>query len=210
MEKWASFSKESSAVFTSALPGDEILQKISRNARILDVGCGYGRCLRYLAKKGFSFLSGTDISSDLIAEAKKNVPAADLEVADVEGDFMENREFEFIIIMGVIEYLLNDDAQKVFFKKISDKLSPDGHIYLSTFVIDNEVYLKQYLCGFLRTFHWGRFINKKGYECHHQDINKIAETIRSEFNIIFETREKIRTWTGKPSNGYMVFAQKKA
>lgn len=61
--------------------------------------------------------------------------------------------------MGVIEYILSDREQNVFFDKISKNLSENGHVLLETFIIDFKSNWKQYLSGFIKTLHFGRFEN---------------------------------------------------
>uniref|UniRef100_A0A914VP88 Protein-lysine N-methyltransferase n=1 Tax=Plectus sambesii TaxID=2011161 RepID=A0A914VP88_9BILA len=64
---------------------------VSKEARILDVGCGNGSLLRRLRVKGYSCLKGIDYSSDAIvlAEKSSNVdidsscPKIEFEVADM-------------------------------------------------------------------------------------------------------------------------------
>ncbi|MGW5655406.1 class I SAM-dependent methyltransferase [Streptomyces humi] len=50
------------------------LTGLSRTARILDYGCGYGRVMTQLSDRGFSDVSGTDPSPTLIARARRLRP----------------------------------------------------------------------------------------------------------------------------------------
>jgi SAM-dependent methyltransferase len=53
-------------------------RKLLPKGRIIEIGCGGGRDAKRLVEAGYDYL-GTDISSGLLAEAKKNCPAAEFE-----------------------------------------------------------------------------------------------------------------------------------
>ena len=52
---------------------------------ILDVGCGTGIFLFYLASKGFSYLEGQELDADIFAVAKKNAGTFRTKVPDYAG-----------------------------------------------------------------------------------------------------------------------------
>jgi ubiquinone/menaquinone biosynthesis C-methylase UbiE len=58
---------------------------LAKGARILDVGCGTGRHSIELAKRGFS-VTGLDLSTGMLAVAKRKADAAGVSVAWVNGD----------------------------------------------------------------------------------------------------------------------------
>lgn len=122
--------------FTAPLPKKSDLDLISQpDSKILDMGCGYGRALRYLKENGYRNLTGIDISEDLILKAKKQCPEARYFVEDFE-KIKLNEKFDTIFLMAAIEYILTDDGQKKFLKKISACLNENGGIFLETFTFD--------------------------------------------------------------------------
>lgn len=85
---------------------------------ILDIGCGNGAFLKYLANST-SELSLTGI--DLSDEAKSNS-----KIAFVQGDFLKynfQEKFDFIVTLAVIEHL---DNVLSFTKRIHDLLNENG------------------------------------------------------------------------------------
>lgn len=78
----------------------EFLKKFikSYNSSVLDLGCGWGRHLKALAKIGYKNLTGVDSSEKLIGKAKvmlKDYPFVKLIKSDFV-DFRSNKKYEFI------------------------------------------------------------------------------------------------------------------
>ncbi len=59
-----------------------IRDRVVLNARVLDLGCGYGRITSQLLSAGYENLRGYDISVKMIERAKTRYPQLDLKVAD--------------------------------------------------------------------------------------------------------------------------------
>lgn len=208
MEEWTIYNADNELSFTTPLPDDKILRHISKGARILDIACGYGRVLKYLREKSYVNLIGNDISRTLIAKAQQSIPDADFFVGDMT-KFSTDEKFDLVLLMGAIEYILEDKGQKEFITLIGELLNKDSYLYLDSFVLDNIALLRQYMRGFLTHLHWGRFINSRGYDCHHSSIARLQSLVLEEFEIVVETRRKIRTWSGKLVNSYSLLARKK-
>jgi len=85
-----------------------------KNVKILDIGCGSGQLLLYLANKGIilpDHLYGVDLSAKAISKIKNynKIPAENLKVLDIEKEklpFPPNY-FDIIIMAEVIEHLEN-------------------------------------------------------------------------------------------------------
>lgn len=94
--------------------------------KILDVGCGNGRALVQAYKRGAEHLAGLDISKKMIAEAKKNIPEADLK----NGSAINMRSWKddtFSHVMSV-EALYYVDEPMDAIKEIRRVLKPDGMV----------------------------------------------------------------------------------
>lgn len=96
--------------------------KISReerkNIKILEVGCGQGANLWFLAKEGFD-VYGIDISPSAIKKAKKYLSEAynvkaDLKVADAREFPYENEFFDIVIDCATVQHLPFKDHKKVY------------------------------------------------------------------------------------------------
>jgi SAM-dependent methyltransferase len=76
---------------------------------VLDAGCGSGDNLAALASLNRYQLSGTDISSEALAIARRRVPSAQLTNLDLERDALTD-QFDLVLSIQVIEHLLDDIA----------------------------------------------------------------------------------------------------
>jgi SAM-dependent methyltransferase len=76
---------------------------------VLDAGCGSGDNLAALAALDRYQLTGTDISSEALAIAKRRVPSAQLATLDLERGALTD-QFDLVVSIQVIEHLVDDVA----------------------------------------------------------------------------------------------------
>jgi 2-polyprenyl-3-methyl-5-hydroxy-6-metoxy-1,4-benzoquinol methylase len=102
----------------------------NKDAAILDVACGYGRLLRFFAKRGYSRVTGIDISPEQVALAKQIHP----DVVHTEAlEFLQARPagFDLITAFDLIEHLHKDEAIR-FLDACHNALRPGGRLVLQT------------------------------------------------------------------------------
>jgi cyclopropane fatty-acyl-phospholipid synthase-like methyltransferase len=101
--------------------------------RAIDLGCGAGNYVIYLASKGFD-VTGVDFSPTAINLAKKNAKSKGVDcsfiVADVTNDFPGfNQGFDFAYDWGLLHHVF-PEYRKTYVKNIYNLLNPKGK-YLS-------------------------------------------------------------------------------
>lgn len=106
-------------------PNDDIVaftfRNFSRDGKILDLGCGAGRHLKFLAENGYKAY-GCDYSSNGIEASKYLLDtyalSAELEVASVDNLPYEDNFFDGIISCGVLYYnpkdIIEKSAQEIY------------------------------------------------------------------------------------------------
>lgn len=77
---------------------------MTKNFRILDIGCAAGGFLNFLFNKGFSSLSGIDVAPNFIDEAKKHSRHI-FKVSSAENIPFENSAFDIVYADQVLEHL---------------------------------------------------------------------------------------------------------
>ncbi len=111
---------------------DEQTANLSKDSRILDIGCGTGDLLSKLQKKGFVNLVGIEPAANMRTIAQNNLG----EEVVVDGSAVmlpfEDNSFDFITAIEVLRYLAPEDNLQAF-KEIYRVLKPGG-MFLGTFV----------------------------------------------------------------------------
>ena len=99
---------------------------LSKQAPILEIGCGEGRDARAVLDEGYNLLA-TDISPEAISYCKGRYPqhSERFEVLDcLKGDY--SGVFDMIYAVAVIHMLVEDEDRKNFYSFIRGHLSKDG------------------------------------------------------------------------------------
>ncbi len=108
--------------------------------RVLDIGCGSGRHLTMLAKRGYQ-VSGVDVHPEMVAyvdaEAKKarlniSVSVGDLRCLDVRGTY--DAAFCF---MDTFRFLLTNEEIVAHLRTVANLLVPGG-VYLTDFWVPSQ------------------------------------------------------------------------
>jgi len=96
-------------------------------ALALDVGCGTGYHLRWLAERGFDTV-GLDASAEMLAHARRTAPRAKVLCGDVDALPFSNGSFDLVFCIEVIRYLR--DASTCL-SEIARVLRPGGACVLT-------------------------------------------------------------------------------
>lgn len=99
-----------------------------RGRKVLDVGCASGNHSAILGKKG-AIITGVDISEEMIALARRNVPQGSFHVADMKQLPFKDGSFDVVFYGLCLHY--EKDLGKVF-KEANRVLKKNGRLVLST------------------------------------------------------------------------------
>lgn len=85
----------------------------SRNARIVDVGCGNGSLVWYLQQAGYTAVEGVDVSAEQIA-AGQALGLATIQQADLRS-FLAGKagQFDLLIMRDVLEHFAKDEILEI-------------------------------------------------------------------------------------------------
>jgi len=103
------------------------------DGRMLDLGCGDGRLLHFLVRRGYSKLVGVDGSPGQLESARTNIgKGVELVKADVLG-YLEGEIacFDAIFMYDIIEHLPLDDAL-LLLRRARSHLSENGQVFVRT------------------------------------------------------------------------------
>lgn len=77
-----------------------------KHARILEIGCGYGRNIRALQKLGYCDVRGIDISGEQVEYATRILGLSNVIVEDAVDSLADTKEtYDVILLLDVLEHL---------------------------------------------------------------------------------------------------------
>ena len=131
-----------------------ITERLATNSKVLDVGCGAGiPVARHLAET-FSLI-GIDISSNMIALAKKNVPTAKFVIADVMETEFPAGSFDAIVSFYAIFHIPRQEHLNLF-RRFAQWLRPGGLLLFTIAKQDDGLgYTEDDFFG--ETMYWSNF-----------------------------------------------------
>jgi SAM-dependent methyltransferase len=100
---------------------------LPRNARIVDVGCGSGALLSRLVSRGYTNLTGVDITIGSLALATNQASAARLSLHDIEAGPLTER-YDAVLMTTVIEFLADPGRA---LSNVRTSLADDGVLFLT-------------------------------------------------------------------------------
>lgn len=114
---------------------------------VLDLGCGNGRNLIYLARNYGAKGYGYDISSEAINQAKQNSKDLPLsyEARSIAGTIPLEDQSQDLVLDMMTSHFLNHEERTNLSKEIARVLKPGGWLYFKTFLRDEDVHAKRLL-----------------------------------------------------------------
>ena len=96
--------------------------KKDRPKSILEVGCGFGRNIKFLIQNGLSpsLIVGIDISSNMIRLAREYVGNKEVKffISDLDG-FKPKKKFDLVFTHGVLMHIPEDQINRAIDKTVS-------------------------------------------------------------------------------------------
>ncbi len=123
--------------FTHPLDLELFESLVPRAARVLDVGCGYGRLTSELARRGYRRVVGVDASPEMIRRGRALHPGADLRT--VGGGVLPFWEgaFDAALVFSVLTCLPSDADLAGLLEEVARVLAPGGIVVVSDLVLQD-------------------------------------------------------------------------
>jgi len=192
------------------------LAGISRQAAILDYGCGYGRTMDELERHGFRDLTGADISPAMIERAQHLHPAMHFTTLDTPPAVPSpDADFDVVLLFAVLTCVPGDEAQRRLIAELHRVLKPGGILYVSDLLLqDDERNRSRYddyatLNGGHSDVSYGVFQTGDGAVCRHHSREWLT-TLLAGFEGIGSRTVTVFTMNGHESTGIQILARKAA
>ena len=203
---------EDLATFTRWLVRDQGNNVLTKNASVLDVGCGNGRNLIYLSREFGVKGIGYDNSNEAIASAKKlseDLPIS-YEIRSVTETLpLPDNSQTLVLDMMVSHVLSNSDREKLH-KEIARVLKPGGFLFLKTFLRDEDRHAERLLRDHPGT-EKGSYIHPDiGVQEHVFSEDEIVKELETNFIVhkIKKSHRHIRNGKAFKRRSISLYAQK--
>jgi len=188
--------------FCHPLDVDRVAMLVPRDARILDLGCGYGRTLAQLAALGYHRLVGIDTAGAMVARGRRQYPDLDLRVLAPGPLPFADATFDAVLLIAVLTCVPADDDQRTLVAEVHRVLRPGGLLYLTDFLLAaDERNVARYREGTGRFPRYGVFEHPEGVVLRHHDPRWIRE-LTSGFGEVSFAEFAATTMNGNPAHGF--------
>jgi SAM-dependent methyltransferase len=178
---------------------------LTRDSRILDFGCGYGRCLGELFNAGFRDLIGFDFSPAMIAAARARFPEITFQVVESATIPLPDASVDGALLFSVLTCMPTDDGQRALAKELHRVLKPRGLLYISDLLLQSdERNLTRYARDERKYGIYGVFDLPEGVTVRHHHPQWI-ESLTSDFEMVALDHIEVVTMNGNPANAFQWF-----
>jgi len=185
VQYWNRVAPEKS--FSHPLRADWLTEYLSADARILDVGCGYGRTLTQLSQAGFSRCVGLDFSAAMLERCRREAPEAALIRNDGDSLPLQSESVDAILLFAVLTCIPDSINQKALIDDARRVLRPGGLLYISDVLINtDERNRKRYAEHADKYGCYGVFELPEGVVVRHHSEDWIAEITRAYVRLKYE------------------------
>ena len=170
------------------------LDMISRKAKVLDFGCGYGRISNELTDCGYTDVTGIDPSFAMIERGRKAFPELSLLHLDgIDLPFGENT-FDVVVICAVLTCIPSLKERVRVAAEITRVLKPGGIVHISEFCSEES---KGFISGLGLPMRYSSRKELRGvfasFSCFHDEVMS-ASTMSGE------STSSYRAFIRKPLN----------
>jgi tRNA (uracil-5-)-methyltransferase TRM9 len=197
-----SFDKSRSYGFWEGF--EEVLKFLPQNLKILDLGCGNGRFLKFLLEENYKFNEylGTDNSVEFIRKNQEKYSSFKFENLDVILDLDKiNEKFSLIVAFGISHHIPSRGYRQEWFENISNLVTKGGFVVISFWDFDRNKNDKNFKTQIYKIEENDYFLGwKEDYSshryCHYFNEQEIDEIIHNfqEFKLLSKFQKDQNTY----------------
>ena len=189
------------------------LQRVGRwlspDSRILDFGCGYGRCLGELFNSGYRNLIGFDFSPAMVATARTRFPEITFQETQPSIIPLPDTSVDGALLFSVLTCVPTDDGQRAILRELQRVLRPGGLLYISDLWLQSdERNLARYARDEAKYGIYGVFDLPEGVTVRHHDP-KWIDTLTRDFTMAALDQIEVVTMNGNPAKAFQWFGLKR-
>ena len=183
-------------------------ERVPREARVLDVGCGYGRTVRELAELGYSRVTGVDTSTEMVRRGLEEHGELDLNAIDVGPLPFRDGAFDAVLLFAVLTCVPGERARDALLDEAHRVLAPGGHLYTSDLGLQEDARnARRYAEGSARYGERGVFELTEGVVLCHLDERGIARVQRGLTDVDFAWLD-VTTMNGNTARAFQALGRR--
>jgi ubiquinone/menaquinone biosynthesis C-methylase UbiE len=173
---------------------------LPRTARILDLGCGWGRSIHAMRAAGWSDLVGADFAEGMLVRGAEESP--DLRLVRADGRRLPFRDasFDGAVVLAVLTAVPHDDDQRAIASELRRVLRPGAVVAISDLLLNdddrNAARYREFAVRGEPGMPWGVFTLPEGVTLRHHS----REWLRDVFGAFRE--ESFEPFTATTMNGH--------
>lgn len=194
--------------FTHPVDAELLATHLSKDATIVDYGCGYGRVVRILTDSGFTNVNGYDTSSELIARGCKDGVKNLIHIATPGHLPLAANSTDCILLFAVLTCIPGNDGQEQLISLLHSKLKPGGLLYVSDYYLQpSSSEMDQYETLNNDPANNGVFTLPEGATFRHHTTDWIAKLF-GDFVFVHECNVPVRTMNGADASAFQMLLRK--
>ncbi|MYW69930.1 methyltransferase domain-containing protein [Streptomyces sp. SID8379] len=185
------------------------LEGVDKHAAVLDYGCGYGRTLEDLGRRGHDRLAGVDTSPGMIERARVLLPGTQFAVLEAPPRVpWPDAGFDVVLLFAVLTCVPGDDAQRRLVAEVGRLLKPGGILYVSDLLLQGDERNRRRYDHCAGSFGgYGVFETSDGAVCRHHSREWLS-TLLSAFESVADRTITVATMNGHESTGIQILVRK--
>jgi ubiquinone/menaquinone biosynthesis C-methylase UbiE len=197
--------------FEDPLYLDKLSPFLTKNSKILEYGCGYGRLMQILNGHGYHNLIGFDFAQSMITRGKDMDPNLDLRLLE-EPDKIpcKDESIDAVIMSTVLCCMIDSTEHEKLLEEILRVLKNKGVLYLSDFLFcDEERYKKRYSDGLQNFGTWGIYTTSENLTVRHLTTQNVLQLLKN-FDIQWFEQFDFKTMNQNPAQTFHCVAIKQS
>ncbi len=188
--------------FTTPIQSELLHTYIKKEAKIIDVGCGYGRILNELHNLGYTNLTGIDFSEKMVERANKQHPHLNISLQNNPTIDFPDHSFDAVLLFAVLTCISENEKQLFLLNEIKRILKPNGIIYINDFLLNQDNRnLERYKTYQEKYDIYGIFELPEGLTLRHHSLEWVKESLSMFKQLAFQITS-FPTMNGNSSNAY--------
>ena len=193
-----------------AFPYEDFLKNVSKDAIILDMGCGQGRILEWCYRRGYHHMVGLDWSQRMLLIASNRTSQVPFVMGDCRRVPFKDGTFDACIMSALLTTQALDTDLARIVTEAHRILKQGGQLFISDFLITNNLRnIKRYLWGWIHYKKWGCFEIERNLVMRHFTLQSLYSLFSlSGFLVRHMLEIPTRTFRGNQARGVLLIAEK--